>query len=281
MLGTAFPAARLLLVEQPFPWGPEGLRTSRFERDTALAVEARAREKGVRVQAIRRPGRGSEDALRRWMLVDTRDAARSVRCGEFTEDAELLELPLDGSSGRLDPSPLYLVCSHGRHDPCCGNRGRPLVASLAASRPERVWQASHLGGCRFAPTVLVLPVGVMYGRVPTSAAADVVAAAEAGEVLGQFLRGRIGIPPAAQAAIGFVHEHLALPRVRDLSLVSTTVIDEATVVVRIDSPQGPFDVTVERTRIDAAGLTCAAPGPSWFVGHRPLTIEPVSGVVGA
>jgi hypothetical protein len=273
MLGTAFPAARLLLVEQPLPWGPEGLRMSRFERDTALAVEARAREEGVRVQAIRRPGGSSEDTRRQWMLVDTREAARSIRCGEFTDDAELLELPLDGSRGRLDPDPLYLVCSHGRHDPCCGQRGRPLVASLAARRPERVWQASHLGGCRFAPTALVLPLGVMYGRVPASSAADVIAAAEAGEVLGGILRGRIGIPPAAQAAIGFAHERLALPRVQDVSLVSTTAIDGATVVARIDSPQGLFDITVERTRIDAPGLTCAAPGPSWFVAHRPVKIE--------
>src|SRR4029079_19427815 len=90
---------------------------------------------------------------RRWAIVDTRDAARSVRCGEFGEDAELLDLPLDGSTGRPDQSPLYWVCSHGRHDPCCGNRGRPVVASLAARRPECVWQASHLGGWRVAPTV--------------------------------------------------------------------------------------------------------------------------------
>lgn len=277
MLGTAFPAARLLLVEQPFPWGREGLRTSRFERDTALAIEARAREEGVRVQAIRRPGRTSEDTRRRWMFVDTRDSSRSMRCGEFSEETELLELPFDGSCGRLDPSPLYLVCSHGRHDPCCGERGRPVVASLAASRPERVWQASHLGGCRFAPTVLVLPLGIMYGRVPPSAAADVVAAAEAGEVLGGLFRGRIGIPPAAQAGIGFAHECLTMPRVKDVSLVSTNVIDGATVVVRIDTPQGCFDITVERTRIDATGLTCGAPGPSWFLAHRPLAIEPTSG----
>jgi hypothetical protein len=274
MLGTAFPAARLLLVEQPFPWGPEGLRTSRFERETALAVEARARAEGVRVQAIRRRGRAAEGTRRRWMLVDTRDATRSVRCGEFADDADLLDLPLDGTRGRLDPAPLYLVCTHGRHDPCCGERGRPLVASLAANSPGHVWQASHLGGCRFAPTVLVLPLGVMYGRVPTSAAADVVASTEAGEVLGGIFRGRIGMPPAAQAAIGFAHERLALPRVEDVSLVSTTAIDAATVVVRIDSPQGSFDVTVERARVDAPGLTCAAPGPSWFAAHRPSKIEP-------
>jgi hypothetical protein len=275
MLGTAFPAARLLLVEQPFPWGPEGLRTSRFDPAVALALEARGRAEGVRVQAIRRPGRSAERAQRRWATVDTRDATRSLRWGDFTDDAELLELPLDGSSGEPDPAPLYLVCTHGRHDPCCATRGRPVTARLAASRPGRVWQASHLGGCRFAPTVLVLPLGLMYGRVPPSAADDLVAAAETGELLGGLLRGRIGIPPSAQAAIAFAHERLELTRSRDVSFVSVTTIDGATALVRVSSPQGRFDVTVRRARVDAAGLTCGAPGPSWFVAHDPVAIEPL------
>ena len=97
MLGTAFPAARLLLVEQPLPWGSEGLRTSRFDSATALAVEARARAEGIRVQAIRPPGRAHR-VHRRWALVDTRDETRSLRWGTFDDDAELLELPLDGSA---------------------------------------------------------------------------------------------------------------------------------------------------------------------------------------
>ena len=273
MLGTAFPAARLLLVEQPLPWGADGLRTSRFDRDTALALEARAREQGVRVQAVRRPGGSPEGPRRRWMLVDTRDQTNSIQQGEFTEDQELLELPLDASGG-ADPDPIYLVCSHGRHDPCCGQRGRPVVAALAATRPDRVWQASHLGGCRFAPTVLVLPLGVMYGRVPPSSADELVAATEAGQLAEGMLRGRIGVPPAAQAALGFAHEHLATRRVRDLSLVSANAVDQATVIVRLAGPEGRFDVTVERTRVDAAGLTCAAPGPSLFVAHRPTGIAP-------
>ena len=132
---------------------------------TALALEARGRAEGVRVQAIRRPGRSPRRAHRRWAIVDTRDATPTLRWGEFTDDAELLELPLDGSPVEPDPEPLYLVCTHGKHDPCCAQRGRPVTAALAAARPGRVWQASHLGGCRFAPTVLVLPLGLMYGRV--------------------------------------------------------------------------------------------------------------------
>jgi (2Fe-2S) ferredoxin len=275
MLGTAFPAARLLLVEQPLPWGSEGLRSSRFDRETALALEARGRDEGVRVQAVRRPGGSPEGLPRRWMLVDTRDGVSSIRWGEFTEDGELLELSFD-TAGVEDPDPIYLVCSHGRHDPCCGQRGRPVVAALAAGRPDRVWQASHLGGCRFAPTVLVLPLGLMYGRVPPSAAADLIASTEAGRLAEGMLRGRIGVPPAAQAALGFAHEQLGTRRSGDLSLVSATTVDQTTVIVRIAGPEGHFDVTVERARVDAAGLTCAAPGPSLFVAHRPVTIAPAA-----
>lgn len=278
MLGTAFPAARLLLVEQPFPWGPEGLRTSRFDPETALSIEARARTEGIRVQAIRRPGRNRQRAHRRWAVVDTRDGAQTLRWGEFRDDAELLKLPLNDPVGEADEGPLYLVCTHGKHDPCCAQRGRPAAAALGALRPGQVWQASHLGGCRFAPTVLVLPLGLMYGRVSSAAAPELVVAAEAGKVVGPLLRGRIGVPPAAQAALGFTHEHLALPRCRDVSLISTKPVDGATVLVRVASPHGLLDVTVKRERVDASGLTCAASGPSWFVAHHPVAIEPVDDV---
>lgn len=274
MLGTAFPAARLLLVEQPFPWGPEGLRTSRFDRDTALAVEARGRAEGVRVQAIRRLGRDADPHRRRWTTVDTRSG--TVRSGDFGADAELLALPLDGSSGAADPDPLYLVCTHGRHDPCCASRGRPLATRLAAARPGRVWQASHLGGCRFAPTVLVLPLGLMYGRFAPADAEALVAATDAGEVLDGSLRGRIGVPPAAQAAIAFAHEQLGVRRARDVVFVSATTQSSTTVRVRLACPDGPVDVTVQRVRVDADGLTCGAPGPSWFIAHRPVAIDPVT-----
>jgi len=275
MLGTAFPARRLLLVEQAIPWGFQGLRDSRFDTATAQALEARARAEGVRVQAIRRPGRNPEEGHRRWALVDVRAAEPVVRWGEFAHDTELLDLPLDHSVGEPDASPLYLVCTHGKHDPCCAARGRPLTTALDTLRPGRTWQVSHLGGCRFAPTVLVLPLGLMYGRVVPSAAAEVVAAADAGNVLPKLLRGRIGHPPPAQAALGFAHQQLGLPRCADLSLVSThAAADGGTVRVRIDSPQGRFDVTVSRERVDATGLTCASPGPSFFIAHRPTAIRP-------
>ena len=49
-LGTAFPASRLLLVEQPGPWGPDGLLQSHFDASTARALLRRTNADGVRVQ---------------------------------------------------------------------------------------------------------------------------------------------------------------------------------------------------------------------------------------
>jgi (2Fe-2S) ferredoxin len=273
MLGTAFPAGRVLLVEQPFPWGFQGLRSSRFDRATALALEARCREETVRVQAIRRPGRTAEGTPRRWVLVDARGRPGTMRTGTFEADAELLDLPLDGSSGAPDPEPLFLVCTHGKHDPCCGQRGRPLVVALEAERPGRVWQVSHVGGCRFAPSVLVVPQGLVYGRVPPSHAAGLVAATARGEVVLEHLRGRIGVVPVVQAALGFAQEHVGTRGIDDVSARSA-VRGERGVVVTVSTPQGRFAVTVRNERVDARGLTCAAAGDAWFVAHRLASIEP-------
>lgn len=61
--------------------------------------------------------------------------------------------------------PMILLCTHGSRDRCCGILGGKLYAQLAQLQPEWVWQSSHLGGHRFAPTLLALPKGEMLGRV--------------------------------------------------------------------------------------------------------------------
>jgi hypothetical protein len=274
MLGTAFPADRLLLVEQPGPWGERGLRDSRFGADAGPLLD-RAAAAGVRVQAIRRPGRTPRDAPRRWAFVDTRDGHESVRGGSYATAGELLDLPFDGSCGTPDDQPLFLVCAHSKHDTCCALRGRPVAAALDEIRPGRVWETSHVGGDRFAANVLVLPAGLLYGRVLPFAAAEFVAAAEADEVVGALLRGRVGLPSAAQAALAFGYEHLAVRRRRDLCVRSTSPTVGGACVVRLRGPHGELDVTVQVERVAAAGLTCHNPRPNQFMVYRPVSIAAV------
>jgi hypothetical protein len=272
MLGTAFPAARVLLVEQPGPWGRAGLRESNFDPATASALERRANSAGVRVQAIRRPERSPRGALRSWALADCRDGHESLRWGHFDADAELLELPLDGTVGTLDDEPLYLVCAHSKHDTCCALRGRPVAAALHKVRRGRVWECSHLGGDRFAANVLVLPAGLLYGRVLPIAAQEFVAATEADEVVGALLRGRVGLPSVAQAALAFAYAHLAIRKRNALHVVSVSPVEDGLAKVRLDGPHGLLDVTVHVEKVTADGLTCANPGPNQYLAYRSIDV---------
>lgn len=61
------------------------------------------------------------------------------------------------------------VCTHTRHDLACGRYGTPLFRLLereyARSEHLRVWQCSHFGGHRFAPTVMDFPTGHCWGHL--------------------------------------------------------------------------------------------------------------------
>src|SRR5207237_3431413 len=95
---------------------------------------------------------------------------------------DLLELDL-AAPGRPVDHPLLLVCTHGKHDPCCARYGRPLYAALSeVSEAEWVWQVTHVGGDRFAGNLVCLPEGLYFGRV---------GAADAWPVLEDYLAGRI------------------------------------------------------------------------------------------
>lgn len=271
MLGTAFEEAGVLLVEQPGPWGHAGLAASHFDAEVATKLERRAADAGLRLLAIRRPGRTPAGAVRRWAVAR---AGRQVR-GTFHADADLLDVPLDGSAGVADPQPVYLACAHSSRDACCALRGRPLAAALDELRPGRAWECSHVGGHRFGANLLVLPTGVLYGRVPTVAAARLVSATERGELVGGLLRGRIGLAPAEQAALAFAHQQLAVAAVDAFAVAGSAPTDSGA-VVRLAGRGGRYDVTIAAEVVSVDYVSCGKPGPKDELRVRPLTIVAVA-----
>jgi len=259
LAGTATRVRAFLLVEAPGPWGEVALRDSRLPAAAKGWLRAQAGATRVRVLLVRRPGRTAASTTRVF----------AVRTGEWCETTELdrvqdvtsidVEALADGRSPGLTPwpEPLVLVCTHGRHDACCAERGRPLAAAASALRPEVVWECSHLGGDRFAGNVLVLPSGLGYGWVTEAAVPSLLDDLDNGMLTLDLLRGRATLPMAAQFAE--IELRRALGEARDDAvrcLDATRQGDRTT--VRFETGGDVHALTVRTTAGPPARLTCGA-----------------------
>ncbi len=135
---------------------------------------------------------------------------------------------------RTVDGPLALVCTHGRRDPCCAERGRPLATATAAAFPAETWESTHVGGDRFAANMLLFPHGLYFGHVEAVRGPEVVGAYRDGRVVLDRFRGRCSVPMAAQAAEHHVRSMLGLDGIDDVIPVRTTSdADGVTVLLRV------------------------------------------------
>lgn len=126
---------------------------------------------------------------------------------ELESYEQLLDMPLDllisDSKSRdhvIQRSPIFLVCTNGRRDPCCARNGLPVFNTLNGLAPAKVWRSSHVGGHRFAANVLQFPQGIYYGRMTPDDAESLLRAGSEGELLLDHYRGRACYEKYVQAA---------------------------------------------------------------------------------
>lgn len=220
--GTSATADLVVALEQNGPWGRVAATESHLEPGLGSQLDSLVTDLGGRLLLIRRPGRHADgsatDSPRR---PGGRHRCYLARTGpdgwlvfaELADPGDLLSLTaadLTGPAalaarlgGRIESGPLLLVCTNGRRDACCAVRGRPVVGRFADD--ERVWEASHLGGHRFAPTGVLLPWGRMLARLDVDLVRAVLGAAQRGTLAEAVLgarhdRGPMHLPPAEQAA---------------------------------------------------------------------------------
>ena len=160
-----------------------------------------------------------------------------------------------------------LVCTNGRHDPCCATFGRPLVRGLRESRwADEVWECSHIGGDRFAGNVVLLPDSLYFGhcrpgRPPSACSTPTTTAAS----ISTSFRGRSTFRLAEQAAEHFVRAELGLdaldadPLDRDASTTSVSV------------SRSPTATTWSPTTSPSSGSTVPAPSPLTCNGKEGLS----------
>ena len=282
MFGTASTVRSWLLIEHPGPWGRFALPDSRLPDGLGDELRTRSTAAGVRVLLIRRPGRPAEGST----------GAFAIRSGPEEPWVERLALPSFEAALELDldrlgrgerpgagvphEAPVFLVCTHGRHDPCCAERGRPLAEALSSAFPDETWESSHFGGDRFAGNLVVFPHGFYFGRVRPEESEAVVRTYLDGRLDLERLRGRSCRPMPVQAAEHFLREQEGLDRIDDVEPEDATTMPSAA-RVRFRTSAGRFEVRLERAPDDVARrLTCHSEHEERPPTYRLLAIEPLA-----
>lgn len=158
LAGTAPHALRWWLIEDPGPWG------SRPVKDHSSPHVASIRDRcidGDRVLLVR-PSDSRTQSINRPRVWRFTPGSRVVHVADlsaisrFTHDENI-------PWHIADDYPVVLVCTNGKRDACCAIKGKQLLRTF----PDRlrIWECSHLGGHRFAPSVLFIPSGYVAGRV--------------------------------------------------------------------------------------------------------------------
>ncbi|MCG8927159.1 sucrase ferredoxin [Lentzea sp. CC55] len=227
LAGTAATATAWLCLEQPGPWGRDALTESHLDPELGAELARRAAGTGVRILLIRRPGRHADDhvpATRRLYLASTKPGGSWLEQADLASPEEALELDFEAlGAGRSTAfgtpvhDPLLLICTNSKRDVCCALYGRPIATAL------RLWECTHTGGHRFAPTGVLLPTGHLYGRLDHRLAERVVTEG----LLADRCRGRSCFTPRGQVAEVAVREKTG--ETRDVLTVVAETADSATV----------------------------------------------------
>lgn len=265
--GTAAVAPSWLLLEQPGPWGRAAVTESRLDPGLGAELDGRTAGTGVRLALIRRVEEHSDSAprLRRWYAASTHPKRTWLATGVTAAPTDLLKIDfaalgagdrraLAGVDHEFVAEPLLGVCTNGKRDVCCATAGRPVALAVEAAsgggETPAVWEITHLGGHRFAPTAVVLPSGYSYGRLDVASATGVLADARAGRMSVQHCRGRSTWERPGQVAELAVREALAE--------ASTGALDVVSVRQTARDPEPAWTVIVEHE--DGRAYSCSVKG---------------------
>lgn len=277
LIGTATQTDGYLLVEYNGGWGEKAL----VESGIPEAVKDRLKgiskiSPTVKVLLIR-SDRPFRQAGIRFFVAATGESDPAVYGFHMAGYENLLDLDIQAIL-RRDPSyqayrrnePMILVCTNGRRDACCARLGVPTYSALMSSTQDSaetvVWHTTHIGGHRFAANMIVLPHGLLYGRVGLKEAVDILAAYRNGIMVLENLRGRTCYAPPVQVAEQYLRARVGLRGLDELSLRSAQETQPGRWEVQFAAREGvqTFNVGVrvevsERTVFDSCRMDKATP----------------------
>ena len=186
MYGTATTVETWFVLEYNGRWSGDAFRDCSIPEAVKTSIERYLeRFPNPRLQLIKKQKRSGGGI--KLFIAHSRESGPILR--EITLDRyeDLLGPDIDSviKDGSSEPGePIFLICTNGEHDKCCGKFGMTVYLEAAAGEHgQNTWQATHIGGHRFASTFVCLPHGLYYGRVREGKTAQ--------EIFGEYKNGRI------------------------------------------------------------------------------------------
>jgi hypothetical protein len=270
MAGTAPSTRRWLLLECPDSW-PRDI--NQHPDPEVRALLTRAADVGLRTLLIRDRDGSTERGSSRMFLIDTMPGGTLATVSTVEQLDDLtLPGPDDPLPGEPVAGPLLLICTHAERDPCCGVDGQALADTLAG--PD-VFECSHLGGHRFAPTVMVLPAGYLYGHLEPTSAAEIHTRAKRGLVTTDHCRGRCTWSPRGQVA------DLAVRTATGLSATDALVVQDDTeeaVYVGAPATRERWAVALELIDVDVTRPASCGARPTLMAPLRAAAVHNLGAV---
>ena len=214
MYGSAAQVEHLFLLEYDAPFGRKALEESRLPAAVVAHLQAQVKTVAHGKLLLIKNDQHQLNGPRLWccVLSETNPFRYPVW---LTRYEDLLDIHFDALVQMQERSvqpltePMYIVCTNGKRDQCCSKFGLPIYKALKEKLPpHQVWEGSHFGGHRFAPTLIALPTGICYGHLTVEAMDELVAQTAEGKLLLPYLRGRMRYPAAVQAADYYLRNHL-------------------------------------------------------------------------
>lgn len=198
IIGSASLYQTYVMVECPYPWTANAFESKGVpENFRELVAEIKEAKLPIRflltLGAKPTPGNQTQVLIfQQQQGLTTGYQKKEIKVDNIADVAPMIRKYLTPEGlhieGELSTTRDFFVCTHGSHDKCCSRYGYPffrkgvamaeklgLKADVTQPSPAgcwnahqeyvRFWQVSHIGGHRFAPTLISFPDGRYYGAL--------------------------------------------------------------------------------------------------------------------
>ncbi len=232
-MGTATRTDYWLALEVPQPWSKKAFEDSDLPAPVKAHLnDALKTRPNTRLQLIKRgPARDGEGIA--FFVAVNHEEQPNLYEFRLSRYEDLLTLDIPGIFAERQEfwsydrkTPLFLVCTNGKRDPCCAKYGLPVFDAFRTHAKDETWQTSHFGGHRFAANVVTLPHGMFYGYLTGEDAPIIISAQRTGTIHLPRSRGRSCYDEPVQAAETFLRQRTGLLELYRFKLIEIQTLTE-------------------------------------------------------